>query len=168
MDPAIELTEARETDLGIIKEIYDYYILHSTASFFTEKVTTEELKSFILIGHPVYRSFMIHSDGEVCGFCYFSPFNKRQAYRHTAEVTLYLKQGFTGKGIGKEVLRRMEEMSAGLGIFVLIAVIAAENKPSIALFEQCGFERCAHYRKVGVKFNRIQDVYAYEKILSTF
>jgi phosphinothricin acetyltransferase len=48
---------------------------------------------------------------------------------------------------------------------VLVGVITAENKQSVSLFEKCGFEKCAHYRKVGEKFNRLLDVVAYQKIL---
>jgi phosphinothricin acetyltransferase len=161
----IELADIRESDLPVIKEIYDYYILNSTSSFFTERVSTDELKSFIRIGHPKYQSFMIKSEGQVYGFCYLSQFNKRQAYDRTAEISLYLKPEFTGKGIGREVIGRLEEIARENGISVLIAGITAENTQSIAVFKKCGFEECAHYRKVGEKFNRILDVLAFQKFI---
>ncbi len=59
----------------------------------------------------------------------------------------------------------METVAHINGISVLVGVITAENKKSALLFEKCGFEKCAHYRKVGEKFNRLLDVVAYQKIL---
>ena len=67
----ITFNTLQEKDLAIVKEIYDYYILHSTATFHTEQITIDELKEFILIGHPKYKSFLIEYDGATCGFCYF-------------------------------------------------------------------------------------------------
>ena len=162
----IKLTELREDDFGIVKDIYDHYILTSTATFHTNEISIPELKEVIPVGHPIYKSFLIKQGEKVCGYCYISQHKKRQAYDRTAEVTLYLKPDFTGKGIGKEVLFRLEDIAKQNNICVLIGVITGDNFGSIALFEKCGYEKCANFRKVGVKFNRILDVVAYQKILN--
>ena len=44
--------EVKDSDFEFIKEVSEHYILHSTATFFTEPVTVEDLKEFILTGHP--------------------------------------------------------------------------------------------------------------------
>jgi phosphinothricin acetyltransferase len=161
----IEFIELEEKDLAIVKDIYDYYILNSTATFHTEKIKIEELKEFILIGHPKYKSYLIYSDGEICGYCYFIWYKKRQAYDRTAEVTLYLKPEFHGKGIGKIVLERLEPIALNSGIKNLLGIITGENSASIALFEKCGYQNCANFRQVGEKFGRLLDVLAYQKII---
>lgn len=161
----LELITLKEQDYAIIKEIYDYYIFNSTATFHTESLPVEEIKKFILLDNPTYPSFMIKYENETCGYCYFAPFNKRQAYNRTAEITIYLRHDYTGKGIGKQIISRMEDIAKKIGFNVLIAGITAENKKSISLFEKCGFEKCAHYKQVGEKFNKILDVVAYQKFL---
>lgn len=163
MEP--ELTDLNETDLEAVKEIYDYYILNSTATFHTTLVTIDELKEIIPVGHPKYRSFMIHYDGNVCGYCYISQHKKRQAYDRTAEITLYLKPEFHGKGIGSYTMNRLEAIARDNSVHVLIGVITGDNLSSIRLFEKCGYEKCGHLKKVGVKFNRVLDVVSYQKIL---
>ena len=102
----IKLVDLQEKDFHVVKEIYDYYILNSTATFHTDLISIEELKSVILTGHPKYRSFQIDYEGETCGYCYISQYKKRQAYDRTAEVTIYLKPEYSGKGIGRETLNR--------------------------------------------------------------
>lgn len=161
----ITFNTLQEKDLAIVKEIYDYYILHSTATFHTEQITIDELKEFILIGHPKYKSFLIEYDGATCGYCYFIWYKKRQAYDRTAEVTLYLRPEFHGMGIGKKVLLQLEHEALQVGIKNLLGIITGENEASISLFEKCGYENCARFRQVGEKFGRLLDVVAYQKII---
>lgn len=162
---SIKLVELTNEGFSFVKEVYDYYILNSTATFHTDLVSEDELKIAIFTNHPKYKSYLIDVEGKNCGYCYFSPFNKRQAYDRTAEITIYLKPEFVGKGIGKETLRQMEKIATNCHIKVLIGGITAENQDSIKLFEKCGFEKCAHYKNVGQKFNRLLDVVAYQKII---
>jgi phosphinothricin acetyltransferase len=104
-------------------------------------------------------------DNECCGFCYFSQYKKRQAYDRTAEISLYLKPEYTGRGIGKDVLTYLENVAKQNGISVLIGIISGDNENSIKLFERTGYEKCAHFRQVGEKFNKILDVVSYQKII---
>jgi len=161
----LKLTALKKEDIEQVKDIYDYYILNTTATFFTNELTIEELKEMIRIGHPKYGSFLISCNNAVCGFCYLSQYKKRPAYDRTAEITVYLKPGFTGKGIGLFTLKEMEKLAGKSGFRVLIGIISADNKQSIALAEKCGFEKCAHFKQVGEKFGKILDVVAYQKIL---
>lgn len=161
----IVFTDLEEKDLAIVKEIYDYYILNTTATFHTAKITIDELKEFILIGHPKYKSLLIRCDGNVCGYCYFTWYKKRQAYDRTAEVTLYLKPEFHGKGIGRYVLNHLEKIALDSGIKNLLGIITGENSASIALFQKCGYTNCANFRQVGEKFGKLLDVVAYQKII---
>lgn len=162
----LKLIDLKETDFNLVKEIYDYYILKSTATFHTDLISTEELRSAILILHPKYKSFLIDYEGYICGYCYISQYKKRQAYDRTAEITIYLKPEYTGKGIGEETLHLLEKVAKNNEIRVLIGIITGENFGSIRLFEKCGYEKCAHFKKVGEKFDRLLDVVAYQKIIN--
>jgi phosphinothricin acetyltransferase len=160
-----EWIELQEKDYPAVKEIYDYYVVNTTVTFATSVTSLAGLKETILTGHSKYKSYIIKTDGIVCGFCYLSQYRKREAYDRTAEITVYLKPGFTGKGIGKQTLEKLETVVRENGIGVLIGIITAENHHSIRLFEKCGYEKCAHFRQVGEKFNRLLDVVGYQKIV---
>ena len=161
----IEFTDLKEEDFELVKEIYNYYVINTTVTFHTDKLTAEELKKEILTGHPKYKSFLIKCDGIACGYCYLSQHNKRKAYDRTAELSLYLKPEYSRKGIGKISIDKIEEIARANGIKNLIGIIAEENIQSIKLMNKCGFEKCAHFKKVGEKFGRILDVVAYQKII---
>jgi phosphinothricin acetyltransferase len=161
----IEFIDINKNDLEIVKDIYDYYILNSTATFHTEKISIRELGESMSIDHPKYNSFLIKYNGKTCGYCCISRYKKRQAYDRTAEITVYLMPEFTGKGIGKLAVEKLEKIARQKGISVLIGIIAGDNYQSINLFEKCGYEKCAHYKQIGEKFGKILDVVAYQKIL---
>lgn len=155
--------EIEEDDLTTIKEIYDWYIGHSTATFHTEPITIEQLKEFIYINHPLYNSYLIYKGKEIAGYCYLTNYKKRQAYDRTAEVTIYLKPEFCNRGIGKIALNCLEERAKENGLKNLIGIISGDNAGSISLFEKCDYIKCAHFRNVGEKFNKVIDVVAFQK-----
>jgi L-amino acid N-acyltransferase YncA len=161
----IKFSDIQEQNLPEVKAIYDWYILNTTATFHTEPIRHEELQEFIYFNHPLYRSYMIYADSKTAGYCLLTNYKKRQAYERTAEVTIYLKPEYCGKGIGKKALIHLEESARANGLKNLIGIISGDNEDSIKLFERRGFSKCAHFRNVGEKFNKVIDVVAYQKEL---
>ena len=162
----INFTEIGEPDLIVVKGIYDYYILNSTATFHTNRISPDEIKRMIPVGQSMYKSYLIKNGDNICGYCYYGPFKNRQAYDRTAELSVYLLPEFYGKGIGTMAIHHLEKTALEHGIKVMIAVISGDNFSSIRIFEKAGYEKCAHYRQVGEKFGKILDVVAYQKFLS--
>ncbi|HYQ55946.1 MAG TPA: N-acetyltransferase, partial [Draconibacterium sp.] len=70
MSKAIRLEILEEKDLSLIKDIYNYYIANSTATFHTGSVTEDELKGILPIGDSRFRSFLIYFENVVAGYCY--------------------------------------------------------------------------------------------------
>lgn len=160
---AVTFSEIRESDLPLVKEIYDWYIANSTATFHTEPIRIDQLKEFLHINHELYKSYLIRDNDEVVGYCFLTYYKKRQAYDRTAEVTIYLKHDHCKKGIGRVALQMLEAQAKKLGIKNLLGIITGDNTGSITLFEKLGYFKCAHFRNVGEKFGRILDVVGYQK-----
>jgi len=161
----ILFTELTVEHLPAVLDIYSYYVLHSTATFHAHALSLEEMKDLVIFENPVYRTFVIFQDESLCGYVLLTQFKKREAYDGTAEVTIYLKDGFTGKGIGSLALDLIEEYASSKELHVLLATICGENSASVGLFEKCGYARCAHYEEVGKKFGKSLDVVVYQKII---
>ncbi len=161
----IEWRPIEEKDLPLVKEMYDYFIDHTVATFHTEHLSVEELKEFIPINHPLHPADFIVLDGEICGYCYLAPFKKRQAYNRTAEVTLYIVPKFHRQGLGSLTLQHIEGEAKKRGLKVLMGVITGNNMESVRLFRALGYEKCAHFKEVGEKFGKVQDVVIYQKLI---
>jgi phosphinothricin acetyltransferase len=159
----IKFEEIKEQDFSEVKKIYDWYIDNSTATFHTEPIRIDQLKEFIYINHKLYKSYLIFIDKEIAGYCYLTNYKKRQAYDRSAEITIYLKPEFCKKGIGKAALNHLENKARENGLKNLIGIITGDNAGSITLFEKSGFTKCAHFKNVGEKFNKVLDVVAFQK-----
>ena len=159
----LEFPRVTNTDLAAILAIYNDYILNSTATFHSEKLTKKDLETFLFVSHPKYPSFLITDNDEMIGYCFLTQFKKRQAYDRSAELSIYLKPEFTGKGIGLVALDHLEAAAKKAGIHVLVGTICGENHASIKLMEKAGFSRCAHLKNIGEKFGKILDVVIYQK-----
>jgi len=159
----IKFEEIKEQDLSEVKKIYDWYIENSTSTFHTEPIQIDQLKEFIYINHSLYKSYLIYKENEIAGYCFLTNYKKRQAYDRTAEITIYLKPEFCKKGIGEVALNHLENKARENRLKNLIGIIAGDNEGSIALFEKSGFAKCAHFKNVGEKFNKVLDVVAFQK-----
>jgi len=159
----VDFSPVTKKDLAAIIDIYNYYILNSIASFHSEKLKKKDLEEIIPISHPVYPSFLIKDRNEIIGYCFIHQYKKRQAYDRSAELSIYLKPEFTGKGIGAGALSHLEAAAKKSGIHVLVGTLCGENYASIRLLEKSGYSKCAQLKNIGEKFGKILDVVVYQK-----
>lgn len=150
-------------DLPALKEIYTYYIENSTATFHIGQISNEEMNGIIFNKDSFYETYTIIEKEEIIGYVLLAPYNSREAYRRTAIVTIYLKNGTENKGIGTRGINFIEEVAKQKGIKSLIALICGENVSSIRLFEKNGYFKCGHMKNVGEKFGRLLDAVTYQK-----
>jgi len=159
----VDFSPVIKKDLAAIIDIYNHYILNSTATFHSEKLSKKDLEEFLYVSHPKYPSFLIKDSNEIIGYCFITQYKKRQAYNRSAELSIYLKPEFTGKGIGAVALSYLETAAKKAGIHVLVGTLCGENHASIRLLEKSGYSRCAHLKNIGEKFGKILDVVVYQK-----
>ena len=155
------IREVTEKDAAQIAEIYNHYILHSTASFEVVAVSVAEMEGRIasLRDFPYY---VWEEEGRLLGYCYAHPWKPRAAYSPTLETTIYLRPEATGRGIGLQLMERLIPECRRRGYRVLIADITAENTASRAFHESLGFRQISHFERVGQKFGRSLDVVDYQ------
>lgn len=163
---SVAFTELTENDLPLVKEVYDYYTLNSTAVYFTAPVPMEEIRVIVPLHDPDYRSFLIKDQtGEILGFCYFARFKEKPAFRISVEVTVYLKPDCLHKGAGTEALRQLEPYIKKSGFSNAVALIDSGNTASIRLFEKCGYTCCARIKDVAEKFGKRLTLNMYQKLI---
>lgn len=153
------IRDATEEDARSIAEIYNHYILNSVITFEEETVNIVDMKNRIKAIQASGFSCLVAEDaGKVIGYAYSSKWQDRSAYRHTAEVTVYLSHTIKSEGWGtklyNELFYRLREKS----IHTVIGGITLPNPASIALHEKFGMKQVAHFKQVGFKFEQWLDV----------
>ena len=160
----ISIRAATREDLPAITEIYNEAIMTTVATFDTEPKTLEEQEKWFEHHGPDYPIMVSEMNGNVVGWASLSKWSDRCAYAETAEISLYVKEGFRGRGVGKKLLQTIVEEGRKAGLHTVIARIAQGNEQSIVLHQRVGFEHIGVMRKVGRKFGRRLDVHLMQKI----
>lgn len=165
MSTEIAFVPVEESHVEAIRDIYNYYVEHTTVTFHAALLDNEEMRSILFFQNPRFESYTIISDNVIIGYVIIGYYKPRQAYDYTAEVTIYLHPVHIGKGIGNRAMKFIEEIAREKQFHALLGVICSENESSIQLFKKFGYWECAHFKEVGLKYNRLLDVVVYEKIL---
>jgi L-amino acid N-acyltransferase YncA len=158
--------EVSQNDISFITELYNYYIINTTATFHTNPLNHDEMQSLLFFKETIYKSFVIICNNHKAGYVFISPHKTRQAYAKTAEISVYLEKSFLKMGIGSKAVAFIEDFARKNKFHTLIATICGENETSIKLFEKNGYIKCAHYKEVGFKHDRYLDVVSYQKMLN--
>lgn len=150
-----------------IAYIYNYYIATSHCTFEIEPVDLAEMQRRINEGMAAGYPFLVAEgdDDEILGYAYGNEYRPRSAYIHSVEVSVYVRPGHDGKGIATSLYEALfPEIIAG-DFHAIVAGISLPNDASVHLHEKFGFEKVAHFREVGRKFDRWIDVGYWELVL---
>lgn len=147
--------------------IHNHYIQQSTASFDLLCHTVAD-KSAWLQKHfdsdlPVL--ILQASDGLVLGYAALSFFQGGCSFRQTVEPTIYLREGYSGRGLGKQLMKSLMTAAQERGYHAIVALVCSENDASIALAKSCGFNQCGLLKELAFKFDRWLDLIILQKVL---
>jgi len=160
--------DAVETDLPAILAIYNDIIATSTAVYRETPATLDERLAWWRAKlEPGYPTLVADDNGAVLGFATFGDFRSWPGYRFTVEHTVHVGRDHRGRGVGTALMGPLIARAESLGKHVMIAGVDADNAGSIAFHERLGFERVAHFREVGFKFNRWLDLVFLQRMLGT-
>ena len=152
------IRKAGTNDLERINEIYNYYVLESTCTYQTEPEPIESRKEWFNNHNEKHPVIVVENNGRILGWGAISRFKERKAYEHTGEISVYVDKEWLHRGLGKVLLTHLIEQAGSVGLHSLMAVISADQIPSIRLHEKYGFKTVAHLKEVGFKFGEWLDV----------
>ncbi len=153
------------SDLPGIRDIYNYEVLHSTATYDTRPRTAAEQKDWFRHHDALHPVLVAETEGKVCGWASLSPWAERAAYARSVETSVYVSLESRGKGCGRLLLGALVEQARALGHHAVLARISADNEISVRLHEKAGFFVAGTLREVGNKFDRMLDVVIMELVL---
>ncbi len=159
------IRSALPTDADAICQIYNHYIKTSIATFETDPVVPSQMAERVVETLSQYPWLVYEHAGTVLGYAYASGWKGRCAYRFTAESTVYLSPEAVGRGVGRALYEALLEALQGLKVHSVIGGISLPNPASVGLHEALGFEKVAHFKEVGWKFDRWIDTGYWERLL---
>ncbi len=161
----IRTRPATPADAAEITRIYNQSVTGSTASFDLEPQSAQDRAAWMLAHGPRHPVIVAEAGGVLAGWGSLSQWSARGAYADTVEITVYVDEKHTGRGVGRALDAELLRLAARHGHRAVIAQITAGNDASVALAESLGFEHVGTLREVGRKFGQTLDVLLYEKLV---
>jgi phosphinothricin acetyltransferase len=151
-------------DLKDITEIYNEAIEKTVATFDTEKKTLDQQRIWFNEHGENNPIIVAVKEGVIVGWAALSKYSTRCAYSNTAEISLYVREEYQGKGIGRKLMDEIIKEGEKTNIHVVLARITEGNEVSVHLHKSVGFDNIGTMKEVGQKFGRLLDVHLMQKI----
>src|SRR5215831_18656026 len=130
---------AAPRDNAAIAAIWNRAVLETTATTDTEPRSPAAQRAWLVRHTEDYPAIVAVDGGEVVAFGALTPYRPKPSYAHTVENSVYVREGWRGKGLGGLILDRLVEQTRARGHRSLIARITASNEASLLLHERHGF-----------------------------
>ena len=159
-----DIRKAVLADVPAITEIYNEAILTTAATFDTEPKTVIDRKKWFKAHGPRNPVIVAEIVGVVIGWASLSEWSTSCAYADTVELSLYIKEIFRNRGIGKLLMQAVLGEGKKAGLHTVISRITGGNDVSINLHHQFDFKDIGVMKEVGNKFGTLLDVYMLQKM----
>ena len=172
----IKIRDAEIDDAANILKIYAYYVENTAITFELQVPTLENFRLRIKKTlEEKYPYIVAEIDNKIVGYAYAGRFVGREAYKYSAELTIYLDKDFRGCGIGKKLYSELENRLQTAEIKNLYACVGYHEiedeyltLASVKFHERLGFKICGKFTECGRKFERWYSMVWMEKILGSF
>ena len=158
-DEATRVRDAVAADVAHIQAIYARHVLQGLASFEEVAPDSAEIAARMESVRAMGLPWLVAERGaSVAGYAYAALYRTRSGYRYTLEDSVYVREGFTGHGIGEALLRALIERCSTGRWRQMVAVIGdSANIASIGLHRKLGFRHVGTLDAVGFKLGRWVD-----------
>jgi L-amino acid N-acyltransferase YncA len=148
-----------------VMDIFNYYVENSFAAYPQDKLSYQAFDMFLEVSGNYPTVSIIDKEDSIAGFGMMRSHNPFSSFSHTAEITCFIHQDHTGKGLGKILLQYLENEGRAGGITNILANISSLNPGSIEFHKKNGFIECGCFKNVGVKNGRKFDTIWMQKII---
>ena len=155
---------AMPADNPAIAAIWNREVLETIATTDTEPRDHEAQRAW-LARHGRRHPVIVAVEGaEIVAFGALSPYRTKPSYTRTVEDSVYVRDGWRGKGLGGLVLERLLTLAHGHGHHSVIARVTAPNAASLVLHERHGFARVGRECQVAFKHGAWLDVVTLQRV----
>lgn len=167
------IREATPADAPALLAIYAPYVRETAISFELVPPSEEEFRARIASTLERYPYLVAERAGAPVGYAYAGPFHEREAYRTSAETSIYVAASERGRGVGRALYDELERRCAASGIRNLYACVAFAPAPdahltnaSTAFHEALGYRLVGRFEMCARKFGTWYDMVYLEKFVA--
>ncbi|HEV3144114.1 MAG TPA: GNAT family N-acetyltransferase [Gemmataceae bacterium] len=141
----VQVLPLLRADWPAVREIYLEGIGTGQATFETEAPSWEQWDA----AHLPFARLVGRREAEIVAWAALAPVSRRKCYSGVAEVSVYVRAGSRGQGIGRTLLLEIIAVSEQHGIWTLQGATFPENSASLRLQASCGFRIVGRREHIG-------------------
>ncbi len=134
-----------------IHAIYTPAVAEQPTSFEIEVPSVDEMVRRIEDTLGLYPYIVADRDGEIVSYVYARRWRARPAYDWDVEITVFVKDGNEGQGIGRAMYTALTRLLVAQGYANAVAVVTVPNESSIRFHESMGFHMAGSFPACGFK-----------------
>lgn len=158
---------ATREDTALLLDIYSQYI--DTAITFEYALPTEqEFLQRIEAVKGTYPYLVYEEDGRIVGYAYAHRYRDWDAYQWDAELSVYIDQTCTSKGVGHQLYQILIEILKLQGIKTVYGLVTVPNVRSAKLHQSFGFTLVGTHLNTGYKSGKWRNVAIFEKGIADY
>jgi len=154
----MEIRDLRADDWPQVAAVYRDGMRGGMATFETEVPAWEAWDT----AHPL-RVVADLDERLITGWAASGPASPRWAYRGVHESSVYVAREFHGRGIGRQLMERLIELSEEAGVWTLQTSIFPENEASLKLHHAVGFRVVGVRKSIGKRDGLWRDTVLMER-----
>src|SRR6202790_578536 len=165
--PQLEIRPAREEDAAPVCEIFNEAVLDHLETLDSEPRSVDDQRLLIAGAEndPKHPVLVADVRNWIAGWAALRPYDTRIALDDIGEVSVYVRRSFRSYGVGRQLMRAVEETAGRLGYRKLTGRILANNQDGLNLCRATGWREVGRHTAHTRLNDGLRDVTLVEHVL---
>jgi len=145
--PQLHIRPAREDDAPMLREIFNEAVEDHLATFDSEPRSIEEQREIVAAAEndPKHPILVAELRNWAAGWASLGSYDSRISLDDIGEVFVYVRRAFRSYGVGRQLMRAIQDEAAHLGYRKLTGRILADNRDSLLLCKATGWREVGRH-----------------------
>ena len=165
--PQLQIRQAQEEDASALCEIFNEAVQDRLETFESEPRTVDDQRMRIEAADldPKHPILVAELRSWVAGWAELSAYDNRIALDDIGEVYIYVRRAFRSYGVGRQLMRALQEASGKLGYRKLIGRVLSQNQDGLVLCRATGWREVGRHSAHSRLKDGLQDVTLVEYLI---
>ena len=145
--PQLQIRQAQEDDASPLCEIFNEAVQDHLETFDSEARAVEDQRLLVAAAEqdPKHPILVAELRNWIAGWVALAPYDDRIALDDIGEVYIYVRRAFRSYGVGRQLMRAVQEAAGKLGYRKLIGRVLVQNQDGLNLCRATGWREVGRH-----------------------
>ena len=165
--PQLQIRQAQEADSSSLCEIFNEAVQDHLETFDSEPraVDDQQLRIAAADTDPKHPILVAELRNWVAGWATLVSYDNRIALDDIGEVSIYVRRAFRSYGVGRQLMRAIQEAAGRLGYRKLVGRVLAQNQDGLVLCRATGWREVGRHTAHSRLNDGLHDVIVVEYLI---